>query len=230
MAMVIASGRFPAPEKATVPIPTTEKKEIIVSVEMPELSSGVAAYLNRALDTLDWSVKPSVIIRTNTEEEEEPDTTEVEQETIKEPAPKYYELYDYREDRWYHLDPDLQDHLREKCSEFGIEEYFRVLQVQLYVESAFQEDLISETNDHGIAQINECNFPWLRKVLGVNDFDDARQSILCQVYIMSGYLKDYPMNRAFSKYNTGQAYNETKYSNRILSIYNDGEGVREWKP
>lgn len=174
------------------------------------LLAGVSQSMGEVVDTLDL----------------EPDTTEITQDVVKTIQPIYYEVYDYREDHWYCLDEDLQDHLREQCQNFGIPEYFDLLQVQLYAESSFREYLVSDTDDHGIAQINATNYEWLHEVLGVDDLDNPYQSITCQVYIMSKYLADYTPEEALSKYNTGTPYPHTDYADRIMALYNDGDGVR----
>ena len=150
---------------------------------------------------------------------------EEEERKYKEAHP-HYEVYDPTDGEWHHMDFDLQDHLKNLCDENNITEYFPLLLVQLYCESGYKSNLVSSTGDYGIAQINECNHSSLRKQLGVTDFLDPYQSIECNVFYMAQFLKDYPPNQALSKYNTGQAYNSTPYSRKVLGRYNDGQGVR----
>lgn len=151
---------------------------------------------------------------------------EEERRKYKENHP-HYEVYDPSDKSWHHLDTDLQDYLKDLCDENKITEHFPLLLVQLYCESGYKSNLVSATNDYGIAQINSCNHSDLRKELGITDFLDPYQSIKCNVYYMAQFLSEYPPNQALSKYNTGQAYNSTAYSRRVLGRYNGGAGVRK---
>lgn len=138
----------------------------------------------------------------------------------------HYEIYDPSDDRWYHMEYSLQDYLMDISYEAGIDNYFKLLLTQLYVESNYNSNLISLTGDYGIAQINYCNHENLQESLGITDFLDPYQSLKCNVYFMGEYLKEYGISQALSKYNTGQPYDITPYSEKILKIYNNGYGVR----
>lgn len=140
---------------------------------------------------------------------------------------KYYEVYDffYRSDRYHALDFELQELTYDLCVNYGIEEYFTLILCQLYYESEYKTTAKSKTNDYGIAQINKCNHEWLSKELGITDFLDPKQSILCNVYMMSGYIEKYGPEKALTKYNTGKAKAPNKYTKNIMYMWENG--VRE---
>lgn len=149
-----------------------------------------------------------------------------ENPTLKETKPvrehKYYKVIDTNENNYETtLDYELQDYLYETCKKYGVEEHYELLMAQMYNESRFNPNVISKTHDWGIMQINECNHEWLSKTLGITNFLDPYQSIECGVYMMSGYLKKYPVETALVAYNAGESkvrngVTSTKYSKRVL--------------
>ena len=151
---------------------------------------------------------------------------EAENPTLKETKPvrehKYYKVIDTNENNYETtLDYELQDYLYETCKKYGVEEHYELLMAQMYNESRFNPNLISKTHDWGIMQINECNHEWLSKTLGITNFLNPYQSIECGVYMMSGYLKKYPVETALVAYNAGESkvkngVTSTKYSKRVL--------------
>lgn len=141
----------------------------------------------------------------------------------------YYEVYDffYGSDKYHSLDYELQEYTYDLCIENGIEKYFTLILCQLYYESQYKTDVVSGSNDYGIAQINKCNHSWLSKELGITDFLDPKQSISCNIYMMSSYLKKYSVESSLFCYNTGSTNGSNKYSRNIVYIWNNG--VREIK-
>ena len=98
------------------------------------------------------------------------------------------------------------------------------------VESSFRPSVVSSTGDYGYMQINECNHEWLKDELGVTNFLDPYQNILCGVYILSGHLEktDGDIAKALMRYNNGPtgAYRlwqkgvfETSYTKKITTAY-----------
>ena len=118
----------------------------------------------------------------------------------------------------FDLDDKLQDFLYGLLYDRGREEWFEVYMAQLYLESAFNPNEISKTNDYGLAQINICNHSWLKKQYGITDFLDPWQSIYCQVIMMEDCWKYDDVERALICYNRGTAngYTSTAYSRAIL--------------
>lgn len=137
-------------------------------------------------------------------------------------VPKYYEVYDvyYGSNEYHSLNIELQEYMYDLCVEYGIEEHFQLLLCQLFYESCYNPNAISATNDYGIAQINIMNHQWLKQTLGVTNFLDPKQSILCNVYLMSDNLKELEPSMALLKYNTGRSWGEpNNYVRNIMDLY-----------
>ena len=134
-----------------------------------------------------------------------------------------YEVYDafYGSDKWHMLDAELQKYTYELCIEYGIEKYFTLILCQLYYESQYDEDAVSQTSDYGMAQINRTNHKWLSKELGITNFLDAKQSILCNIYMMSSNLKKYSVESSLFCYNTGKRNGSNRYSRNIIYLWNN---------
>lgn len=136
----------------------------------------------------------------------------------------YYEVYDfyYGSNEYHNLDYKLQEYAYDLCIEYGIEDYYTLILCQLYYESKYDPNVISESNDYGIAQINKCNHKWLSKKLDITNFLDAKQSILCNIYLMSNNLKKYSVESSLFCYNTGSPNGSNTYSRNIFYMWNNG--------
>lgn len=136
---------------------------------------------------------------------------------------KYYKIVDGKYETT--LDYELQEYTYDLCVEYGITEYFTLILSQLYKESAYKYDVISKTNDWGIAQINICNHEWLKRELGITDFLDPRQSILCNIYLMSRNLEKYSVESSLICYNAGRPNSTNPYAQQyakdIIGYWNN---------
>ena len=171
--------------------------------------------------------------KTETSMEEITETIEevIEPEEIVEPKNlakdgtpyRYYKIID--EGYEATLDYELQEYTYDLCVDYGITEYFTLILSQLYKESGYRYDVISKTNDWGIAQINKCNHKWLSKELGITDFLDPRQSILCNIYLMSKNLKKYSVESSLICYNAGNPNSANphakRYAKNIIKYWNN---------
>ena len=83
------------------------------------------------------------------------------------------------------LSCSLQDYIKEECNENNVE-YELVLAI-MKVESDYNPKEVSETNDYGIMQINECNHDELKSKLNITDFLDPYDSTKAGVYMLSNY-------------------------------------------
>lgn len=96
------------------------------------------------------------------------------------------EIDNVQNDKYIYYDIDMSDELQEYtqdlCKKYGINH--KIAFGIMYVETRFQPDKISKTKDHGIMQINECNHENYKEKLGITDFLDAKQGILCGVYML----------------------------------------------
>lgn len=141
----------------------------------------------------------------------------------------YYKVYDffYDSEKYHKLDYKLQEYTYELCIEYGIEEYYSLILCQLFYESKYNPTVISNTGDYGIAQINEFNHEWLSEKLGITDFLDAKQSIKCNIFMMSNYLKKYSVESSLFCYNTGSPNGSNAYARNIIYMWENG--VKEVK-
>lgn len=103
-----------------------------------------------------------------------------------------------------------------------IEEVLAIIET----ESGGQANLISETEDYGLMQINKCNHTALKKELGINDFLDPTQNVIAGVHILNHY-KDYPRNKRLMAYNMGyngmmelwdSGVHRTEYTDKVNEV------------
>lgn len=135
------------------------------------------------------------------------------------PKTKYYDVP---------LSKDLQDYISSVCSTYSVpcELIYGIIEV----ESNFRADTVSDTNDYGLMQINKCNHEWLSSTLGVSNFLDPKENILCGIYIISGHLEktDGNVELALMRYNCGatgakrlweQGIYSTSYTEKVVAAY-----------
>jgi len=126
------------------------------------------------------------------------------------------------------LSKELQDYIRNLCDEYDVP--IELVIAVIDVESTFRADLVSETNDYGLMQINKCNHEWLTDKLGVTDFLDPYQNINSGVHILSGHLEvtNGDIELALMRYNNGatgakklwdKGIYSTAYTKKIMTAY-----------
>lgn len=102
------------------------------------------------------------------------------------------------------LDEETQNMIYEKCVEYDVE--FPLVMAVIFRESSFRPNIISETGDYGLMQINSVNHGWLSEELGLTDFLDPDQNTTAGIYMLSDL---------FNKYDDPA---------KVLMAYNMGEG------
>lgn len=121
------------------------------------------------------------------------------------------------------LSHDLQDYIRELCNENGIPMSLVIAMID--VESSFNPDAISSTDDYGLMQINKCNHGWLREQYGITDVLDPYQNVRGGIIILSQHYNG-NLSNALMSYNLGaggasELWNEgvysTSYSRKVIS-------------
>lgn len=126
------------------------------------------------------------------------------------------------------LSKELQDYIRNLCDEYSVP--MELVIAVIDVESTFRADLVSETNDYGLMQINKCNHEWLTDKLGVTDFLDPYQNINSGVHILSGHLEvtNGDIELALMRYNNGatgakklwdKGIYSTAYTQKVMTAY-----------
>ena len=127
------------------------------------------------------------------------------------------------------LSEDLQRFAYDKAKQYNIE--YELFLSLLWVESGgqFKSDLISATNDYGLAQVNKINHKWLAEA-GLPNMLDPYQSIEAGAIILGGLVQKYGnSHEALMAYNFGedgakrhwkQGTYSSKYSRRVFEIKN----------
>ena len=126
------------------------------------------------------------------------------------------------------LEVELQDYIWFTCQEYDVP--YELVFAMIEIESGFQTDVISNTNDYGLMQINKINHEWLAEELGITDILDPYQNILAGTYIIRQHLKatDGNPTLALMCYNCGAAGAEklweqgvysTSYTDKVMAAY-----------
>lgn len=123
------------------------------------------------------------------------------------------------------LSAEVQRYAQDVCEEYMVS-YPLVLAI-IQKESRYQADIVSETGDYGLMQINAGNHQWLAKDLGITDFLDQEQNILSGVYILSQLGESHDIHPFLMRYNCGPArakklledgITSTAYSRSVIEI------------
>lgn len=95
---------------------------------------------------------------------------------------------------------DLQEIMQDCCERYGVP-YALALAIA-EVETHFDPDAVSPTNDYGLMQINKCNHEWLQG-LGIDPLTHAG-NIEAGLYMIGNYLSKYgDTEMALMAYNNG---------------------------
>lgn len=152
----------------------------------------------------------------------EPTTTTATEEATTAQYVRYYNVP---------LAEDLQDFIRFCLDNDDIHEDISLplILAIIEVESDYRADIISETNDYGLMQINECNHEWLAEQHHLTDMFDPYQNIEAGIIILNDCMKNSPnMHGALTAYNRGlsganelweQGIYETAYSRKVMDTF-----------
>lgn len=122
------------------------------------------------------------------------------------------------------LSYEIQDYVLELCQIYEVP--VQVIYAIIKVESNFNANLVSKTNDYGLMQINKCNHQWLREQYDIEDFLNIHDNIKSGIIIFSNHYQKYPyLSRALMAYNMGsygakrawdKGISSTRYTNKIF--------------
>lgn len=131
------------------------------------------------------------------------------------------------------LSYELQEVMQDCGEEYGVP--YALLLAVADVESRFDPDAASSTNDYGIMQINQCNHAWLQE-MGIDPMEPAG-NIEAGAYIISQHLQNYgEPELALMAYNCGPSgakklwdagTYETDYSRKVMTAFEHWTGVLE---
>lgn len=121
------------------------------------------------------------------------------------------------------LDEQLQDYIRKECQEADID--MELVLAVIQVESNFDSNVVSDTNDYGLMQINKVNHESLQKKLSIYDFLDPYDSVRAGIYMLSKLdwcendiqrLMCYNMGVSGAKRAWRKGIQETEYTKKVL--------------
>lgn len=105
---------------------------------------------------------------------------------------------------------------------------FTLVMALIQHESNFQADVVSNTHDYGLMQINKINHEYLTETIGVTDFLDPYQNIRAGMFTLRKLFERYQVtDKVLMAYNMGEngasrlwekGIYETSYTESILSI------------
>jgi soluble lytic murein transglycosylase-like protein len=102
----------------------------------------------------------------------------------------------------------LSDSLQRYIFDISTQEEVPVALVMAMIEheSQFNPEIISETNDYGLMQINFINHEHLKEEFRCADMLNPYQNVFCGIKIISSYLKKYDgdYHKALMAYNLGE--------------------------
>ncbi len=128
----------------------------------------------------------------------EPTESAAEPTPEAEPEPEYI-LYDVP------LSDELQRYAQDLCDEYSFPRYDIIIAL-VGAESSYRADAISKTNDYGYMQINTCNHDWLQEQFGALDFTDAKDNLLCGIYMLDRLYDKYEdIGLTLMAYNCGES-------------------------
>ena len=110
------------------------------------------------------------------------------------------------------LSKDQQVYAYNMASKYGVQ--YELFLAMMYVESGFNPNKISRTNDYGLCQINKSNHANLSKKLGITNFLDPYQNMQAGAYFLARYFNSWGKSvsdratlelHALNSYNRGDA-------------------------
>lgn len=123
------------------------------------------------------------------------------------------------------LTEELQEFIYYICSGYHVD--FALVLAVIKVESGFDMQAVSLTNDYGLMQINQRNHSWLTEELGISDYLDPYQNIYAGVFILRMLFERHnDVNKVLMAYNMGETgasrlwekgIYETDYTQEVLT-------------
>ena len=132
------------------------------------------------------------------------------------------------------LNEDMQDEIMGIANRNGLDQLTVLALID--VESNYNPDSISETDDYGLMQINICNHERLSNTLELTDIMEPMQNVEAGCYMLGLlYQKYQDMNMALMAYNLGEAgaqrlwsqdVYETSYTKKVDATKEELEGLK----
>lgn len=162
---------------------------------------------------------------------------EIQKETIVETV----EVPAYQQDKLpadyevYYFDVPLSHNLQKYIYEICADEEIPVTLIMAMIEheSQFNPEVVSDTNDYGLMQLNICVHEDLEANYRTADLLNPYQNVFCGVKVISGYYAKYgDCAKALMAYNMGEygakkawanGIDSSNYSRAIMNLYREYE-------
>lgn len=113
------------------------------------------------------------------------------------------------------LDKEFQEFVINQSEYMGVPE--DVVFAVMEVESGFQHDIVSGTNDYGLMQINRINHAEMERLFGYDNMLDPHQNVVSGIYILSTLYNKYETDeQVLMAYNMGESKAKEYWSRGIM--------------
>ena len=158
--------------------------------------------------TLGWFIKPQKVVTETVETVKTVEVPVYEEEGL--PVVNEVDYFDVP------LSHSLQQYIYEICADNDLSVSLVIALIDQ--ESNFNPECVSDTNDYGLMQINECNFQWVKEDYNIVDMFNPYQNVYCGINILAGYLHKYDddYTKALMCYNLGEYGASKAWENGIF--------------
>ena len=158
--------------------------------------------------TLGWFIKPQKVVNETVETVKTVEVPVYEEEGL--PVVNEVDYFNVP------LSHSLQQYIYEICADNDLSVSLVIALIDQ--ESNFNPECVSDTNDYGLMQINECNFQWVKENYNSVDMFNPYQNVYCGINILAGYLHKYDddYTKALMCYNLGEYGASKAWENGIF--------------
>lgn len=158
--------------------------------------------------TLGWFIKPKKVVTETVETVKTVEVPVYEEEGL--PVVNEVDYFNVP------LSHSLQQYIYEICADNDLSVSLVIALIDQ--ESNFNPECVSDTNDYGLMQINECNFQWVKEDYNSVDMFNPYQNVYCGINILAGYLHKYDddYTKALMCYNLGEYGASKAWENGIF--------------
>lgn len=158
--------------------------------------------------TLGWFIKPQKVVTETVETVKTVEVPVYEEEGL--PVVNEVDFFKVP------LSHSLQQYIYEICSDNDLSVSLVIALIDQ--ESNFNPECVSDTNDYGLMQINECNFQLVKEDYNSVDMFNPYQNVYCGINILAGYLHKYDddYTKALMCYNLGEYGASKAWENGIF--------------
>ena len=158
--------------------------------------------------TLGWFIKPQKVVTETVETVKTVEVPVYEEEGL--PVVNEVDYFNVP------LSHSLQQYIYEICADNDLSVSLVIALIDQ--ESNFNPECVSDTNDYGLMQINECNFQWVKEDYNIVDMFNPYQNVYCGINILAGYLHKYDddYTKALMCYNLGEYGASKAWENGIF--------------